>query len=213
MLEVRLVWSLCLIANHLSQVIQCQNHPCKVGDRCRGWPESFLFTSYCTKMKRRALLLSLYYSTLPLIHTLQCWVLSNEVSSTIFWVFGMTRLKIEPWSAGPLGIKAGLYLSKGICSKVNVIARMEFELAYFETAVHHFSHYATRPSSSRIWPLKRITCTTLQLLIFETSLLTLQHDEVLILIWFLYLMSLSTFLGYLMLNPLLSKNSSGTITV
>ena len=27
---------------------------------------------------------------LPLIRILQCWVLSEEVSSTIFWVFGVT---------------------------------------------------------------------------------------------------------------------------
>ena len=33
--------------------------------------------------------------TLPLIHTLYCWVLSKEVSSTIFKVFGMTRPGIE----------------------------------------------------------------------------------------------------------------------
>ena len=50
----------------------------------------------------RALLLSLDCSTLPLIHTLYCWVLNKEVSSTIFKVFGMTRPGIEPWSPGPL---------------------------------------------------------------------------------------------------------------
>ena len=32
---------------------------------------------------------------LPLITTLQCWVLSKEASITIFWVFGMTRPGIE----------------------------------------------------------------------------------------------------------------------
>ena len=31
--------------------------------------------------------------------------------------------------------------SKGISPKVNVIARLEFELAYFETAIQHLSHY------------------------------------------------------------------------
>ena len=29
-------------------------------------------------------------------------MLSKEASSTIFWVFGMTRPGIEPWSPGPL---------------------------------------------------------------------------------------------------------------
>ena len=35
--------------------------------------------------------------------------------------------------------------SKGICPKVNVIARLEFELAYNDFAVHCFNHYTTRP--------------------------------------------------------------------
>ena len=34
--------------------------------------------------------------------TLKCWVLSKEVASTIFWVFGMTRPEIETRSPGPL---------------------------------------------------------------------------------------------------------------
>ena len=33
---------------------------------------------------------------------------------------------------------------KGICPKVNVIARLEYELAYYDSAVHRFNHYATR---------------------------------------------------------------------
>ena len=41
-------------------------------------------------------------STLPLICTLYCWLLSKEVSSTILKVFGMTRPGIEPRSPGPL---------------------------------------------------------------------------------------------------------------
>ena len=41
-------------------------------------------------------------STLPLIRTLKCWVLSKEVSSTIFKVFSMTRPGIEPRSPRPL---------------------------------------------------------------------------------------------------------------
>ena len=39
----------------------------KVGDLSRGWPEGSLFNSYYTEVKRRALLLSLDCSTLPLI--------------------------------------------------------------------------------------------------------------------------------------------------
>ena len=31
--------------------------------------------------------------------------------------------------------------AKGICPKVNVIARVEFELAYYDSVVHRFNHY------------------------------------------------------------------------
>ena len=33
---------------------------------------------------------------------------------------------------------------KGICPKVNVIERLEYELAYYDSAVHCFNHYTTR---------------------------------------------------------------------
>ena len=46
-------------------------------------------------MLGRTLLLSLDYSTLPMIRTLYCWVLSKEISSTI-WGLGMIRPAIEP---------------------------------------------------------------------------------------------------------------------
>ena len=67
-----------------------------------GWSKGSLFNSYYIEVKRRVLLLSLDCSTLPSIRTLYCWVLSKEVSSTIFKVFGMMRPGIEPWSPGPL---------------------------------------------------------------------------------------------------------------
>ena len=41
-------------------------------------------------------MISLDCSTLPLIRTLYSWVLSKEVSSSIFKAFGMTRSGIEP---------------------------------------------------------------------------------------------------------------------
>ena len=34
-----------------------------------------------------------------------------------------------------------LTFPKGICPKVNVIARLEFELAYYDSAVQRFNHY------------------------------------------------------------------------
>ena len=74
----------------------------KVGNHSRGRLEGSLFNSYYTEAYGRALLLSLDCSTLPLICTLYCWVLSKEVSSTIFKVFGMTRPRIETRSPSPL---------------------------------------------------------------------------------------------------------------
>ena len=68
----------------------------KVGDCCRGRPKGSLFNSFCTEMLGRALPLSLDCSTLPSIRTLYCWVLSKEVSSNIFIVFGMTRQGLNP---------------------------------------------------------------------------------------------------------------------
>ena len=76
-------------------------HISKVGDHSRGWPEGSLFNSYYTNVLGREQLLSLDCSTLPLIRTLDCWVLSKEASSTIFYVFGMTRPRIERRSSGP----------------------------------------------------------------------------------------------------------------
>ena len=38
---------------------------------------------------------------------------------------------------------------KGICPKVNVIARLEFELAYYDFAIHRFNHYTTRTPPQR----------------------------------------------------------------
>ena len=37
-----------------------------------------------------------------------------------------------------------IYFPKGICPKVNVIARLEFELAYYDSAVYRFNHCTTR---------------------------------------------------------------------
>ena len=36
---------------------------------------------------------------------------------------------------------------KGICPKVNVIARLEYEIACYDSAVHRFNHYTTRTHS------------------------------------------------------------------
>ena len=38
---------------------------------------------------------------------------------------------------------------KGITPKVKIIARLEFEIAYFKVAVHHFNRYVTWTSPTR----------------------------------------------------------------
>ena len=41
---------------------------------------------------------------------------------------------------------------KGICPKADVIARLEYELAYYDSAVHRFNHYTTRtPPFFTVW--------------------------------------------------------------
>ena len=44
---------------------------------------------------------------------------------------------------------------KGICPKVNVILRLEYELANYDSTVHHFNHYTTRtPPKSGLYLYK-----------------------------------------------------------
>ena len=40
---------------------------------------------------------------------------------------------------------------KGICPKVNIIARLENELAYYDFAVHRFNHSTTRTPPMVVW--------------------------------------------------------------
>ena len=54
-----------------------------------------------------------WIAPLPLIHTLYCGVLSKEASSTIFWVFRMTRPGIEPRAPGPLANTLTVMLMSG----------------------------------------------------------------------------------------------------
>ena len=41
-------------------------------------------------------------------------------------------------------------IPKGICPKVNVVARLEYELAYYDSTVHRFNHYTTRTNNFQI---------------------------------------------------------------
>ena len=81
-----------------SRVVQCKSKKVKLSPFSRGRPEASLFNSYYTELQGRALLLSLDCSTLPSTCPLYCWVLSKEVSSTIFKVLGMMWPGIEPRS-------------------------------------------------------------------------------------------------------------------
>ena len=74
--------------------------------------------------------------------------------STLYWLFNAKAILLE---------KRGWYylthswedkrvhtFPKGICPKVNVIARLEYELAYNDSAVHRFNHYTTRTTPALV---------------------------------------------------------------
>ena len=71
--------------------------------------------------------------------------LFNSVSIFVGYLIPKLFLKkksrdtIYPIAGGNKGVHT---FPKAICSKVNVIAQLVFELANFEAAVKHFSHYA-----------------------------------------------------------------------
>ena len=67
-------------------------------------------------------------------------MLNKEASSTIFWIFGMTRQGVEPQSTHN---RENKWVHAFHFLKVNVIELLEFELAYSEAEVQHFSHLAT----------------------------------------------------------------------
>ena len=102
----------------------------KIVDLSRGCPEGSLFNSYYIEVYRRALLHFLDCSTLPSILTLYSWALSKAASSTIFWVFGMTRPGIERQSPGPL---TSTLLIRPIPRSYNVLADIQtyFCLCWF----------------------------------------------------------------------------------
>ena len=74
-------------------------------------------------------------STLPLIHALYCRVLSMEVSSTIFKVFGMTQPGIEPRSPGPLAntlpTTPMIWLKQYQCSKSQFVNTVQIHLKHY----------------------------------------------------------------------------------
>ena len=56
----------------------------------------------------------------------------------------MTWPGVEPKSPGPWEDIVVHTFPKSIYPKVNVIARLEYELAYYDSSAHCFNHYTTR---------------------------------------------------------------------
>ena len=71
--------------------------------------------------------------------------------STLFRLFNAKAILLEEqyyltYSWEDKGVHT---FPKGICPKVNVIARLEYELPYYDSAVHLFNHYTTRTPPTR----------------------------------------------------------------
>ena len=66
--------------------------------------------------------------------------------STLFGLFNAKAILLEEQSylTHSWEDKGVHTFPKGICPKLNVIARLENELAYYDFAVHRFNHYTTR---------------------------------------------------------------------
>ena len=82
--------------------------------------------------------------------------LFNDIS-TLFRLFNAKTILLEEQSWYYLTHSwedKGVHtFPKGICPKVNVIARLEYELAYYDSAVHRFNHYTTRTPPDIFWKI------------------------------------------------------------
>ena len=64
----------------------------------------------------------------------------------------MPKQSLQMNSSGTIQLITGVgSFPKGICQKVNIIARLEFEVAFDDVAVHHLSHYATGLPPHDFW--------------------------------------------------------------
>ena len=61
------------------------------------------------------------------------------MSNSSFWMNRSRYYLVHCWE--DIGVHI---FPKGICPKVNVIVRLEFEPAYYDFAVQHFNYNATR---------------------------------------------------------------------
>ena len=96
----------------------------------RGLPKGSLFNTYYTEVRGKALLFSLDCSTLSLIRTLYRWVLSKEISSTIFKTFSMTWPGIEPRSRSA-------FANTQPTKPMNTQKHVDLDLGYHKTAIFH----------------------------------------------------------------------------
>ena len=72
--------------------------------------------------------------------------LFNDIS-TLFRLFNAKAILLEQrwyYLTHSWEVKVVHTFAKGICPKVNVIAQLEYELTYYDSAVHRFNPYTTR---------------------------------------------------------------------
>ena len=76
------------------------------------------------------------------------WFLLFNGISTLFRLFNAKAILLEEQSWCNLTHSwedKGVHtFPKGICPKVNIIVRLEYELAYYDSAVNRFNHYTMR---------------------------------------------------------------------
>ena len=125
----------------------------KLADRSRGQPEGFLFYSYYTNVLGRVLLLSLDCSTLPLICTLWCWVLSKRASSNIFF-FSFWYDSTWDWSPASRAIEYTNYHAKGSSKRSGWNAGLRYHHEFYLQSRYYFHfHFRTNALYKGLNPL------------------------------------------------------------
>ena len=105
----------------------------------------------------------LYFQTnIKYVWSNKVWFLLFYGISTLFKLFNAKAILLEEHQWYYLTHRwedKGVHIfPKGICPKVNVIAQLEYELAYYDSAVHHFNHYPTRtpPCSNKLVKVSKV---------------------------------------------------------
>ena len=83
------------------------------------------------------------------------WFLCFNGISTLFRLFNAKSILLEEqlcyYLTHSWEDKGVHTFPQSICLKVNVIARLEYEHAFYDSAVHHFNHYTTRTTPKTNW--------------------------------------------------------------